>query len=168
MQYAYFALILSALNLVLVSCVNPPDYPDEPIITYEGVSKNTIYQFTNGPTDSITIQFSFTDGDGDISSTDSTDIFIRDSRFPNIPPTIIGAFPPIPTEGTGNGISGDVFFTIINSGQAVCCVFNNTFCEADSRYPVDSLYYSIYIVDRAGNQSNTIQTEQIQILCLGQ
>ncbi|MBB4080967.1 hypothetical protein GGR28_003608 [Lewinella aquimaris] len=166
MQYTRFFLWLLAASFVLASCVNPPDYPDEPVIVYEGVSKNTIYQFTNGPRDSITIQFSFTDGDGDLSTQDSADIFYQDSRFPGLPPTPL-AFPVIPTEGTGNGISGDVFFTLINTAQ-VCCVFNDRFCVADERYPVDTLSYLIYIQDRAGNRSNTIKTEQIQVLCLGQ
>jgi hypothetical protein len=168
MQYTRFALWLLALLLGVSGCVSPPDYPDEPVIAYEGISKNTIYQFTNGPSDSLTIQFSFTDGDGDISSPDSTNIFIVDSRFPDEDPSFVAAFPTIPVEGTGNGISGDVFFTVINSGQAVCCVFNDRFCAEDVRYPVDTFSYQIYITDRAGNRSNTIQTEQIQILCLGQ
>ena len=169
MQYTRFVLWLFAAGFVLglAACVTPPDYPDEPVIQYESISKDSIYQFTNGPEDSIILQFSFTDGDGNISSSDSADIFIQDSRFPNTLP-ISGAFPLIPTEGTGNGISGDVFFTIINTGQAVCCVFNDTYCEADPRYPVDTLSYAIYIMDRDGNRSNTIRTKQIKVLCLGQ
>lgn len=168
MQYTRFVLWLLTAGAFLAGCVNPPEYPDEPVIQYEGISKNTIYQFTNGPQDSIVIQFSFTDGDGNLSSEDSTDIFIKDSRFPELPPTIVGAFPTIPAEGTGNGISGDVFFTVINSGQGVCCIFNDRFCVADEAFPVDTLSYEIYILDQAGNQSNTIRTEQIQVLCLGQ
>ena len=168
MQYTRFVLWLLAAGAALVTaCVNPPDYPDEPVIQYEGVNKNTIYQFTNGPLDSITIQFSFTDGDGNLSTPDSADIFFRDSRFPNVEPTAL-SFPVIPAEGTGNGISGDVFFTLINEAQSVCCAFNDRFCIADERFPVDTFSYFIYIKDRDGNVSNTIQTEQIQILCLGQ
>ena len=168
MQYTRFVLWLcsAGLLLALAACVNPPDYPEEPIIQYEGISKDTIYQFTNGPTDSITIQFSFTDGDGNISTQDSADIFITDSRFPSILTPL--AFPVIPAEGTGNGISGDVFFTLINTDQAICCVYNDTYCVADPQYPVDTFSYSIFILDRDGNRSNTIQTEQIQVLCLGQ
>jgi hypothetical protein len=94
------------------------------------------------------------------------DIFYTDSRFPDDPPTTL-ALPYIPPEGTGNGISGDVFFTLINTGN-ICCVFNERLCVADDRFPADTLSYSIYIQDRAGNVSNTIRTEQIQVLCLGQ
>lgn len=170
MQYAPTSVWLSSLALALcglAACVSPPDYPEEPVITYEGISKDSIFQFTNGPADSLVVHFSFTDGDGDISTEDSTDIFLRDSRFPDLPPTVVGAFPPIPSGGTSNGISGDVFFTIINSGQGICCIFNNTFCAEDERLPVDTFHYEIYIVDRAGNQSNTIRTETIAIDCLG-
>ncbi len=149
---------------MLTGCVNPPEYPEEPVITYEGVSKDSIYAQVTGIADSIIFQFSFTDGDGDLSSEDSTDIFYIDSRFPNNPTPL--ALPPIPREGTGNGISGDVFFTLINTGQ-VNCVYNGRFPAQDRAYPVDTFRLSIYIVDQAGNQSNTIQTEQIQIRCFG-
>lgn len=169
MQYIPLRLwLFASLALVAVlGCVSPPDYPVEPVIQYEGISKEAIYAYndTTSRQDSVIIQFSFTDGDGDISSMDSTDIFIKDSRFPTLPPTIVGAFPPIPSEGTGNGISGDVFFTIVNSGQGVCCIFNDRICAQSEVYPVDTVSYEIFILDQAGNQSNVIRTEQIQILC---
>ncbi|WP_116124944.1 hypothetical protein [Lewinella sp. IMCC34183] len=166
MLYTRFALWLLAVAFVLGSCVSPPDYPDEPVIQYESISKNTLYQFTNGPADSVVIQFSFTDGDGDISVQDSSDIFYVDSRFPEVPPTPL-SLPTVPSEGTGNGISGDVFFTLINTNQ-ICCKFNDRFCIADPAYPVDTFSLFIYMVDQAGHISNTIQTEQIQVPCLGQ
>lgn len=167
MQYTRFVLWLLLAGFGLSSCVNPPDYPDEPVIQYESVSKNTIHQFTSGPADSIVIQFSFTDGDGNLSIQDSADIFYLDSRFPEDEPSSL-SFPLIPQEGTGNGISGDVFFTVVNESQGICCIFNDRFCISDERFPVDTLSYLIYIRDRDGNFSNTIQTEQIQVLCLGQ
>ncbi len=172
MQYTRFALWLFALSCGLAACVSPPDYPDEPIIVYEGISKNTIYQFRDqfgvaGPPDSLVIHFSFTDGDGNISSSDTADIFITDSRLPQVPPTP-AAFPFIPNEGTGNGISGDLYYTISNFDLGVCCIYRGFACIADPNYPVDTFSYEIYIMDRAGNRSNTIRTEQIQILCLGQ
>lgn len=171
MQYTRLTLWLFAAGLLgLAACVNPPDYPIEPVIVYEGLNKDTIYQFRDaagnaGPPDSITIQFSFTDGDGDISTTDTVDIFVRDSRFLEAERPTSFAFPPIPGEGTSNGISGDVFVTVVNSAQGICCIFNDRICIDDPRYPVDTFSYFIYMVDRAGNQSNTIQTEQIKLLC---
>jgi hypothetical protein len=165
MQYTRLALWLLAC-LTIASCVNPPEFPVEPVITYEGMNKSEIYQFTNGPLDSITIHFSFTDGDGDLSQldSDSIDIFVEDSRLGIQTPF---SLPLIPQEGTGNGISGDIFITIINT-TGICCIFNNRLCAADERFPVDTFSYSIQIVDRAGNFSNVIRTDPINILCLGQ
>ncbi|MBC6993875.1 hypothetical protein QWY85_20505 [Neolewinella lacunae] len=153
--------------LCFAACVNPPDFPIEPVLTYEGINKNQIYQFTNGPLDSIIVHFSFTDGDGDLSlssTTDSVDIFFTDSRLGIQTPFTL---PLIPQEGTGNGISGDIFVTVINT-SAICCIFNNRFCTEDPSFPVDTFSYAIQIRDRAGNLSNVIRTETIDILCLGQ
>lgn len=162
MQYTRFALWLLVAAFALPSCVTPPDYPVEPIIMYEGVNKDFIYaQITEIP-DSVTFQFSFTDGDGDISSRDSTDIYYVDSRFPTLTTPL--ALPPIPREGTGNGISGDIFFTLINTGQ-VNCVYNGRFPAQDPAYPVDTFSLSIFMRDQAGHISNTIRTEQVKIRC---
>ncbi|MGB3800008.1 MAG: hypothetical protein WA952_09335 [Lewinella sp.] len=164
MLYTRCYLWLFAAALFATGCVNPPEYPDEPIIAYEGASKDSIFAQITGIPDSIVFQFSFTDGDGDLSSEDSTDIFYVDSRFPNTPTPL--ALPPIPREGTGNGISGDVFFTLINTGQ-VNCVYNGRFPAQDPAYPLDTFSLRIYMLDQAGNQSNTIQTDRIQIKCFG-
>ncbi|MFT4686852.1 MAG: hypothetical protein ACI92C_002402 [Neolewinella sp.] len=152
--------------LFFAACVNPPEFPNEPVLTFEGLNKAQIYQFTNGPLDSIQIHFSFTDGDGDLSlpDTDSIDIFLTDSRIGLQTPF---SLPLIPEEGTGNGISGDVFINLINQ-SGVCCIFNNRLCAAEEEYPIDTFSYAIQIRDRAGNFSNVIRTEQIEILCLGQ
>lgn len=148
------------------ACVNPPEFPNEPVLTFEGLSKSQIFQFTNGPLDSIQIHFSFTDGDGDLSlpDTDSIDIFLTDSRIGLQTPL---SLPLIPEEGTGNGISGDIFINLINQ-TGICCIFNNRLCAADESYPIDTFSYAIQIRDRAGNMSNVIRTDPIEILCLGQ
>jgi len=162
-------LFSSLLVLVLfAACSDAPNYPIEPAITYEGISKNQVFQFTNGPLDSVQIRFSFTDGDGDLSQigSDSIDIFITDSRLPNLP--FFYRFPLIDPEGTGNGISGTATVTLVNdlSGAAICCIFEEVRCAADARFPVDEVVYSIQIRDRANNFSNIIETEPIQIICL--
>lgn len=149
----------------LAACVNAPDFPAEPVLTYEGVNKAEIFQWTNGPLDSITLQVSFTDGDGNLSNADSVDIFIEDSRFGVPSPRKI---PMIPEEGTGNGISGDLFITIVNEPDGICCVRTPLFCVANPAFPVDTFSYSIQIRDRANNFSNVVRTEVIEIKCLGQ
>lgn len=152
--------------LLLAACVKAPEFPNEPVIEFEGLNKNQIYQFTNGPLDSIRVHLTFTDGDGDLGRTaaDSVDIFFTDSRLGIQTPFRI---PGIPAEGTGNGISGDIFINVINS-TGICCIFNNRLCIADETYPVDTFSYAIQIRDRAGNFSNVVRTDVIEILCLGQ
>ncbi|WP_020569215.1 hypothetical protein [Neolewinella persica] len=159
-------LFLLPMVFFAISCVNPPEFPNEPVITFESLSKTQIYQFTNGPLDSIQIHFSFTDGDGDLSQLDSgaVDVFLTDSRLGIANPFRI---PAIPAEGTGNGISGDIFLNLINT-TTICCIFNNFFCAEDPALPIDTLSYTIQIKDRAGNMSNIIRTDVIEILCLGQ
>ena len=145
------------------TCTNPPDYPIEPVIEYVGLSKNTIQQGIAGnPLDTIDIIFSFTDGDGDIGSADSLNIFITDSRFDF---RDVKKIPPIPDQGTGNGITGEITLRIPN--RQLCCTFPNTTstCFRNQEFPVDTFSYTIQIRDRADNFSNKIQTEPINLIC---
>lgn len=148
----------------LAACANAPDFPDEPVIVYEGVNKTEIFQAVLDISDSITIQLSFTDGDGDLGQ-DSTSIFVTDSRI-GIPASF--KIRPFPTEGTGNGINGDLFISLINPFQGVCCIVNREFCQVNELVPTDTTSYTIQIMDRAGNLSNTVRTDVITIKCLGE
>lgn len=157
------------LLLSITACINPPNYPDTPVITYEQVNKTAIFQGTpNNPTDTLAIVFSFTDGDGDLSFEDSTDIFVADSRFPqDLSPYRI---PLIPSDGTGNGIRGELTLRIINEFN-ICCLQgvapNRIACPRPPNVNIDTdtFSYEIFIRDRAGNVSNKIRTETLTILC---
>ena len=164
-------LIVAATVLTgAAACVSPPEYPDEPVIEFAGLSKPTIYQFTNGPRDSVTLSIDFTDGDGDLSIVDSTDIFLRSSQFDEI--TLPINLPEIPREGTGNGISGTIEIDLINTALDICCIRMRgsriETCIEDAGMPTDTVSFSIQVRDRAGNRSNVVRTEPITILCLGQ
>ena len=166
MKSGHLLLALALIALTFTACVNPPNYPDEPIITYEGVNKTTVYQGTSSsPNDTLAIFFSFTDGDGDLSVEESTDIFLYDSRTPEFATPY--NLPDIPDEGTGNGLSGDIIIRIPNKPSGICCVNYNTgqVCQPFPNQPIDTFSYTIQIRDEAGNFSNIIQTEQITILC---
>lgn len=165
MKALRISLFLLTVSVTIFACVNPPDYPDTPVIEYIGVNKLTVYQASQGmPADTLAISFSFTDGDGDLSLEDTTDIFLYDSRFPSV---LYGGYkvPEIPLEGTGNGIRGEITVQIINFPQNLCCVDNGISCPDFPAIDVDTLSYTIQIRDRAGNFSNFIQTETIGILC---
>ena len=133
-----------------VACEQPPNYPIEPEIEYVGVNRNIIAQGSfNAPLDTLIVTFSFTDGDGDIGDDSLTNVFLFDSRTGDLAEPI--KVKPIPSQGTGNGISGEI------SG--------NTSCVSTPEQPVDTFSYTIQLRDRAGHFSNKVQTEPITILC---
>ncbi len=158
-----YLLSLAIWTVLLQSCINAPEYPIEPVIEYQGVSKNLIKQ-DNLNTDSLFLFISFTDGDGDLGHepTDTTrNVYIKDLRTGNIQDRF--KTPYIPEEGIGNGITGDIQLLLYTT----CCLFPDNIppCSEPTQYPFDTVVYEIYIKDRAGHISNSIQTEPIIIQC---
>ncbi len=147
---------------MLFSCANPPDYPLEPVIAYKSISTNTINQSAIRA-DSALITISFTDGDGDLGreGMDSVDIFIVDNRIDFLQPGFVIPF--IGQQGVGKGISGEISFV----APPNCCIYENGLppCQASTEFPIDTVTYDIYIMDRAGNESNRVTTEPIYIRC---
>jgi hypothetical protein len=162
----FAAICLFAFGLS--SCVQPPDYPNEPIIEYVGVNQNIISQGNgNSGLETLAVTFSFTDGDGDIGATnDSLDVALYDSRQPDGAPVPF-RLPIVPDQGTGNGISGEITVRIDNQPFNICCTYpdGSPTCFPNANFPTDTFSYTIQIQDRAGNLSNRIQTEVITILC---
>lgn len=144
------------------SCVNAPDYPIEPEITYVGISKNTIVQGVSN-IDSLHIYMEFTDGDGDIGTKDENifNIFLIDKRTDQLQDQFIAPY--VPSAGAANGISGEIDILVYTT----CCFFPDNIppCESPAQYPTDTIQYEIYIKDRAGHESNRILTDLITINC---
>ncbi len=146
----------------IATCATPPDYPVEPTIEFIGVTKDTMARgsFFN---DTTFIQFSFTDGDGDIGDGDSLQLFLKDSRNGFVNDFRI---PFVPELGASNGIKGEISVRVFTS----CCIFppelfldgcNDEFAQM----PYDQFSYDVFIKDRAGHESNIIQTTPIFIRC---
>ena len=140
----HFLTIFILTVIVQWSCLKAPEYPIEPIINFVGLTSEVMKQGAFN-SDSTIITFSFTDGDGDLGDNDSVNIFLTDER--------IGA----------KGISGEIAIKVYTT----CCLFPNgqTPCTPSSQYPVDSLVYGIYIIDRGQHKSNIIYTPAIKLLC---
>lgn len=159
------AIVLLAIGVAaFAGCIKPPSYPNEPVIEYVGVNKNTVTQ-GNAIRDTLAVRFSFTDGDGDISFPgDSLDLYFRDNRT-NFTDSM--RLPFIPQESVNNGISGEVTVLIPNTFSIICCIPPNGAppCTPNIQFPTDTFYYFIQMRDRAGNISNEIQTDSIVILC---
>lgn len=156
------AIISCLLLVILFSCTQPPDYPPEPVIEFSHLSRSFMSQGF-GPEDSIVMTISFTDGDGDLGSTDdSLDVFVTDTRLDAAPLTY--KLPFVPLQGTGNGISGDISITL----PTTCCIFPNNIpppCNTLASFPQDTVVYEVFIKDRAGNESNRVLTDGIILLC---
>ena len=169
MKLLVFVNVLIIL-LGFASCTQPPEYPIEPVIQYERTTKNTMIQ-GDGTEDETWMTISFTDGDGDIgffkegSTQVETDLFIRDLRLDAV--TEKFTIPFIPELGTTNGISGEITFRMYTT----CCIFPEWVpgqpapCDVSADYLIDTVRYEIYIKDRAGHESNRIQTEPIYLIC---
>ena len=152
----------------LFACSEAPEYPFEPVITYEGLSRITIPQSSNSveQLDTLIIRIGFTDGDGDLGDRDSINIFMKDSRdgFEHV-----FKINEIPELGSSRSISGEIAVKLTNSPATryFCCTFPNTrvTCVPSTEFPFDTMSYSIRVRDRAGNVSNTIRTETFRVLC---
>lgn len=147
-------------------CVQPPDYPEEPVLEYIGFNKLTVPQGGGFlESDTLELRIGFTDGDGDLGNEDGTvDIYITDSRDSFSEKRKL---PVIPEQGVGNGISGEIRLRFPNEPFNLCCIYPDLTpgCQPNPDFPTDSLSYEVYIIDRAGNQSNIIQTETITLRC---
>ncbi len=158
--------ILSALVVLVLnqSCQEAPNYPDEPEIVYMGLSKADVLQGRPmNPNDTLTIMFSFTDGDGNLGSNDSLNVFLTDSRDGFRHTFKIDKFE---TVGAANGISGEVELRLPNKGY-FCCTFPVTAqaCIVVDGFPTDTLIYEIQVRDENDNYSNVVRTDPIVILC---
>ena len=158
-------IIVLSIAFTASFCVQPPDYPEAPVLEYIGFNKLTVAQgggFLEN--DTLILRIGFTDGDGDLGYDDGTvDIYITDSRdgFSEV-----RKLPVIPEQGVGNGISGEIRLVFPNEPTNLCCIYpEGPGCQPNADFPTDSLFYEVYIIDRAGNQSNIIQTETVTLRC---
>jgi len=151
-------ILLSILiMLAITACVQPPDYPIEPEIEFLNISKSEVLQAI----DTFRIAFSYTDGDGDIGlDLDDPDnnVIITDSRT-GFEETF--KVPVIPQQGATNGISGKISLLVFAS----CCLNSNPICLPTPNANPEEIVYTVRMFDKAGNESNTIQTSPIMLIC---
>lgn len=149
-----YAFVLTAAMLYITSCLKPPDYDESPTITFKSLSKTEVQEDSINVSDSLQLTFSFTDGDGDLGALNNLDstlnIFLTDSRDNSIKEYQI---PTLTPDGSVKAISGDITITI----KSFAC---------QPGFDTDPFTYAVKIKDRAGHESNTIQTDQITIDCL--
>jgi len=159
--YSFCVLSLS----ILLACSDPPIYPDEPIIEFVNLSKSSMQQSFVSTSDSILVTLSFTDGDGDIGSEpgdSSSSVLYIDKRQNELQPARV--IPTVGDVGVGKGISGEIFVIL----PTTCCIEvagNTTFTCEKKPGTTDEVIYEMWIVDRAGNESNRIELPPITLRC---
>lgn len=162
-----FSAICGSLLVLLVvsSCYKEPDFPTQPEIEFKDISKSIrIDQFTGANKDSVVVSLVFRDGDGDLGM-NSTEIanaektsdfnyvvrvFRRQrGQFVEFQPFLpySGFFPRLKTDDKIGPIEGTLSYSID---------FFHPFTPKR-----DSIQFQIYIKDRAGNTSNTVETKTI-------
>ncbi len=155
-----FAIASLVCASFIFGCVTPPEYPKEPFIEFISLSKDTMLRGIS--VDQAFVTFSFTDGDGDIGSRDSLDLYLTDNRDGTV---LRNRIPFVPELGSTNGIKGEITVKI----NSTCCIFPDPFlngCEdVLPSFPYDQVRYSIYITDRAKNKSNVLEVDPIFVRC---
>ncbi len=161
LSWILFGFSLLALTY---SCIDAPSFDDIPEISNPRIllTANPISGDV-GSSDTMLLLFDFKDGDGDIGYNQNDTINIPpphvfltfeefDSTFTNY------TIPIVPSNGGVPDITGTVKITILTSA--------GTFFGACLSNPqVNTVTYSVSIKDRAGNQSNELSFETVNIDC---
>lgn len=155
--------ILGFSVLSFQACVNPPDYPIEPVLTFKSLSKNEMKQGLPR-NDSIEAVLGFTDGDGDLGNAkdgEDTYAIIFDPRDNvEVQPFKV---PYVAPQGKGKGINGEMTLRIYRT----CCKYpdGSEPCLPSATYKMDTLHYKVWIFDRAGHKSNELELPAIFLDC---
>ncbi len=160
----FFRIIFFITLAGIVSCVQGPNLSEVPSLEYIKISKDTMLQ-GSGANDFLTLFLSIEDGDGDIGNDQEDGIFnlfVFDSRTDQLYDQA-NLIPEVPNGIAQKGVLIDMELTVLQT----CCVFPENIppCESPQAYPMDSLYLDIYIIDRAGNKSNTVRSDLIHLIC---
>ncbi len=137
--------------LLLMACDDSPVFPLEPEITFVSISPEQATQFT---ADEIQLTFRYQDGDGDLGYEGAekvNNLYITDTRafFATNPArTTAYSIPSLTPDTRKPSIQGEITISILTP---------------PAEPNAEPLIYEVYLVDRAGNISNLIQTTPITV-----
>lgn len=139
-------MIIPAL-LLLIGCNKEDDitYSNVPVISLVGLSNDTIRQYE----DVLTIRISYKDGDGDIGFEDPQQyaLYVRDVRLAAFDGFYVG---PLAPPDVSVPIQGELTIE-----------FPSLFLFGNGA--VENTKFEIKMIDRAGNESNVIETDFVAI-----
>lgn len=163
MPLKHFFIIFCLLGMI--QCSKAPVYPIEPQITFKSMTKQRMLQsMGNIFRDSLAITIEFTDGDGDLGALDNQtikpiDVFIIENETRD---TNSFTMPYVAPKGASRGINGEM---ILRLNTTCCKVPNHLPCEKSIDYPLDTVNYELFIIDRAGHKSNVIKLPPVELIC---
>lgn len=147
---------LLAAALLLPSCRRPVEGA-VPSIEIKSISKYTMLQ--NGQ-DSLLLELDFEDNDGDIGDDVSQTLFISDSRTDSLLATYL--VPRISSSDRLRRAKGSISVVVYST----CCKYSDgTSCYPNPNSPTDTVRYKVQLQDRAGNLSNSISSDRINLTC---
>ncbi len=149
MSKRIYLTLLPLLLLLGLACEKTSDEPAfdlTPKIELIAVSSDTIVQFK----DSLNIRIYYEDGDGDIGNADPdiNSIFVKDARLEGEEAYYVA---PITPDGAEISITGTLNL-----------ILGTTFILGNADQ--EKTTFTIFLIDKAGNQSNSIETGPITIL----
>lgn len=149
MKTFFTTLLLCAILCLLSGCTKTntdPVFDVVPRIELLHVSATSFVEFS----EQITLTIRYEDGDGDLGNPDSevNSIFVQDSRLSM--PDEFYLQPLAPEDALPLNITGNLDLRL-----APTFLLGNGSSE--------TLIYSVYLVDRAGNKSNVVQTPTITV-----
>ena len=143
-----FLLCLFLMTCLISACqkTEPVEILYIPQINFVGISPETVTEFES----TVTITIAYQDGTGDIGfeNPDSPVVFVKDSRLAGEDGFHI---PPLAPLNSNVPIQGNLDV-----------VLKNTFILGNG--DEETTNYEVYLIDRAGNKSNTIKTPDITIV----
>ena len=146
MNFRYFLIVLTFPFLQnCETSTNDLSFDTTPAIKIVAVDKDTLVQFL----DSLIITIEYEDGDGDLGTSDPdvNSIFVKDARLELADEYYL---PPLAPEEARVSITGEIQL-----------ILKPTFLLGNGDQ--EQTKYSVYWVDRAGNQSNLVETQDILI-----
>ena len=123
-----------------------PYFDLSPHIELAGISQDTIREFR----DSLILDIYYEDGNGDLGNPDAdvNSLFIRDQRLEEEDAYYLSPLAPLGSEISIHGHLKVALPTLFMLGNA----------------DRETTVFSLYLIDRAGNQSNIIETQEITLI----
>lgn len=147
MNRSIFSILLICYAFFFIGCEKEiNEEPEEPLIRFLSMSQTELIEFE----DRVIIEVQYEDGDGDLGdpNPDVHTIFVKDRRLADFDTYQLQPLAPI---GEEVAITGSLTIEL----QPVFVLGNGTEEKTD---------FTIYIVDRAGNESNQIISPELTIL----